>query len=148
MPYEPKTAAKPVEVTGVPPGKARLTVSVRLLGLIPLRNVKVTVDGFEVYTGADGTAFLDLDVGRGYEGRAEHLLMDTASFKIDKLEKDAAVVVRAIPSLLVWTIGSASASGLAYLTTGDLKKTAATGVGLELVWVALKRFYKPVRLAS
>jgi hypothetical protein len=148
MPYEPKTAAKPVEVTGVPPGKARLTVSVRLLGLMPLRNVKVTVDGFEVYTGADGTAFLDLDVGRGYEGRAEHLLMDTASFKIDKLEKDAAVDIRAIPSLLVWTIGSASASGLAYLAARDLGKTAATGVGLELVWVALKRFYKPVRLAS
>jgi len=130
-----------------PPGKARLTISVKLLGLIPMGGVKIRINGFELTTDKDGTAIIDLDVDKSYTGRAESPLIDPVDFKVDPLRKDTTIEIKPIPSLLLWTLSSTSVSGITYFLTKNAKKTLLAGLGLESLWIPLKLLFKPLHIS-
>jgi hypothetical protein len=144
MPLEPVEAKTEVEVTGVappPPGKVTVTLVAKLFGLIPAPGVKVSADTIEAVTDASGTASLILDEGVSYTVRLTAWWIQTEEFKIEKAA-EAKVEIAVMPSILLWTAGSAGLGGLTYVFTEKVFPSALVGGAVFSIWPIMRYMSK------
>jgi hypothetical protein len=140
MPYQAAEKTAEITVSGVappPPGKVTVTLIAKLFGLIPASGVKVSADTIEAVTDASGTASLTLDEGAAYTVRLTAWWMQTEEFKIEKAV-EAKIEIAVMPSILLWTAGSAGLGGLTYVLTENKPASLIVGGGMFSVWPIMR----------
>lgn len=135
MPYNPASKSTAVEVVGPPPppGKVTVTVVVKLFGLIPAPGVDVEADGVKAVTDGTGTAVLTLDEGGSYTVKLSAWWIHPKELRIESAVTETREVA-VLPSLLLWSLGSAGAGGLAYYVSDNAYAGLGVGGGVFAVW--------------